>query len=110
MNYGGPVWHLSVAPLFGERLSEKELKRLAYRHLAGVGDMGREFHEFTGRAYHLRRRLTEQEQTVTGPAVDLRGTEEALSRLAAVKDMLPRAGVLLAAEELGIQPSEVMRR
>jgi hypothetical protein len=77
-----------------------ELKRLAYRHLAGVGDMGAEFHEWTGYAYHLRRRLATEEQAAIGPAVDCRGTEEGVRRYNAVRSMLSSAGIALAMEEL----------
>jgi hypothetical protein len=76
------------------------LKRIAYRHLAGVGDMTAEFLEWTGYAYHLRRRLTAGEQATIGPAVDCRGTGEGVRRYEAVRAMLPAGGVALAMEEL----------
>jgi hypothetical protein len=78
-----------------------ELKRIAYRHLAGVGDMSREWHEWTGYAFHLRRRLTAAEQAAVGSAVDLRGTAEGRGRFDAIKASLPYHGMALAMQELG---------
>ena len=77
------------------------MKPIAYRHLAGVGDRSKEWTEFTGRAFHLRRRLTAEEQTVIGDAIDCRGTEEGVLRLAAIRASLPAPVVQLALQELG---------
>ena len=51
--------------------------------LQGVGDDRREWREWSGVAYHLRRRLTDEEQVAIGEAIDLRGKPEA--RIRAVK-------------------------
>lgn len=50
--------------------------------LSGVGDKSLgEWEEWTGKAYHIRRRLSPEEQLVTGDAIDLRQTPEAKERL-----------------------------
>lgn len=62
------------------------LRDVAEQELAGVGDpaLG-EWRKWTGRAYHLRRRLTDEEAALVGPVKDVRGTWEAekLSRAVA---------------------------
>jgi hypothetical protein len=58
--------------------------------------------EWTGYAYHVRRRLTKAEQSVVGAAVDLRGTPEAASRFEAVRALLPEPAVRLGLEEIGV--------
>lgn len=61
--------------------NEHTLKAIAIEALQGVGDASLgEWQEWSGRAYHIRRRLTEQEELLVGPAVDIRGTDEALER------------------------------
>jgi hypothetical protein len=71
--------------------------------LEGVGDeVAGQWEEYTGKAFHVRRRLTLEEQDLIGPAVDVRGTPEALSRINAimiVQPYLPEA--LLIAELYG---------
>jgi hypothetical protein len=71
---------------FGATTLEAEARRA----LVGVGDpiLG-EWSEWTGRAVHVRRRLSEVEATQVGPVVDVRGTEEALRRLRPVAHLLP---------------------
>lgn len=51
--------------------------------LSGVGDarLG-EWTEWTGRAYHVRRRLTPDEQVEIGEVIDVRGTTEGTERVA----------------------------
>lgn len=50
--------------------------------LAGVGDKTRgEWEDWTGKAFHVRRRLSEAEEEFVGPAIDIRGTAEARSRI-----------------------------
>jgi hypothetical protein len=75
----------------------------AERQLTGVGDatLG-EWREWTGYAFHLRRRLSAREQRGVGPVVDIRGTAEAQARARRLGDMLALvpADVLLA--ETGI--------
>ena len=58
--------------------------------LEGIGDatLG-EYHEWSGRAYHLRRRLSVDEAALIGPVVDVRGTPEAELRLRPVRHLLP---------------------
>jgi hypothetical protein len=98
MNYGGPVWHASAAMAGDPR--KAKLRKLAEAALAGAGDprLG-EWHEWTGRAYHLRRRLTEREQALVGPVVDCRGTGEFFLRLGSAMDHIPAAAVAMAYEE-----------
>lgn len=84
------MWHVSVAPASKIALSPNTLRAWALRELDGVGDVTRgQWEEWTGRAYHVRRRLSEAEEAVIGPAVDIRGKPEALERLAAVRKWLP---------------------
>lgn len=71
-------------------LGSKALRELALQALEGVGDeVAGQWEEFTGKAFHVRRRLTLEEQTPIGPAVDVRGTREALNRLNAVRIVMP---------------------
>jgi hypothetical protein len=70
--------------------------------LEGVGDLEHEWREWTGRAYHIRRRLTYVEQSAVGPVIDLRGTDEALRRFEACRKTINPQALLLAKEELGI--------
>lgn len=88
MGFGGPVWHVSVAPRIA--LGEGTLRGLAYEQLAGVGDatLG-EWTDWTGTAYHLRRRLTESEAPRVGAVKDIRGTWEAQKRVKAIMRYLP---------------------
>lgn len=103
MGLGGPVWHASVAPLPGHFLGERELRRLARRVIDGRGDPRRgEWEEMGGKAFHLRRRLTAEEEGLVGPVVDVRGTEEAIRRASLVGDRLRLAPVEVLAEELGV--------
>ena len=58
--------------------------------LQGVGSAALgEWDEWTGRAYHIRRRLSEREAKATGPVVDIRGTPEAKARIDRVARYLP---------------------
>lgn len=102
MDLGGPVWHVSVAPLrafYGATLCEKRA-RLA---LDGLGDaqLG-EWTEWTGFAFHLRRRLNAAEAARVGPVVDIRGTPEARARAATLGKLLRLAPPEVLAEELGL--------
>lgn len=49
-----------------------------------------EWEEWSGYAYHVRRRLTPIELQAVGPVVDVRGTSESKARLAAVARWLPK--------------------
>jgi hypothetical protein len=79
MGFGGPVWHASVAH------APKDLARkVALGALGSVGSrlLG-QWEEWSGFAYHVRRRLRPEEQEITGPVLDIRGTDEAARRIAA---------------------------
>lgn len=61
--------------------SKVQLRKKALIALHGIGDLtAGEWEEWTGRAYHVRRRLTPDEERMVGPAVDIRGTAEVLQR------------------------------
>jgi hypothetical protein len=80
MGFGRPVWHVSVA-YRGHVLVPHLLDKLCIATLEGVGDATRgEWREMPRRSFHLLRRLSEAEQERIGPAVDIRGTEEAAQR------------------------------
>lgn len=102
MGYGGPVWHASAAStgaLLG--LGTEFLERKAREALEGVGDASLgEWTEWTGVAFHVRRRLTEEEQSLVGPVVDVRGTEEAQRRMKAAWLDLPEVARRIAREEI----------
>lgn len=101
MNLGGPVWHASVASQRGIPIRSM-LEAEAVRQLAGVGDpsLG-EWREWSGRAFHIRRRLSEAEQRRVGPVVDVRGTSEAARRASALGGLLVYAPARVLADELG---------
>lgn len=77
-----------------------ELERLARAALFGVGDRTKEWLEWTGRAFHVRRRLTEDEEALVGPASDLRGKPQAMERLKAAWPTLPAPLMRMALEEV----------
>jgi len=79
------------------------LKHLALKALHGVGDpsLG-EWHEWTGVAYHVRRRLSEVEMPMVGPVLDIRGTPEAMERLKAIADELSPRARMMACEECNL--------
>lgn len=89
--------------MVGGRQPAKHLLRTkAYGALRGVGLKGEktEWHEWTGRAYHIRRRLTPFEQTLIGEAVDCRGTDEAAKRFEACRLVIPAIALKIAKEEM----------
>jgi len=102
MNLGGPVWHVSISARPDSHPIVADLKREAYRQLNGVGDpdLG-QWEEWTGRAYHLRRRLSAKEQGRVGPVVDIRRTPEAWTRAERLGDRLLFAPAEVLAAELG---------
>jgi hypothetical protein len=100
MNFGGPVWHASVAPQSGHIVLQPTLHARAVKALAGVGDQDHEWHEWSGFAYHIRRRLTAAEAARAGEVRDIRGTEEAEARYTRMAPLLPAMARLLAREEL----------
>lgn len=78
----GAVWHCSVAQAPDSHLSPAVLRSVALSMLDGVGDAGRgEWHFMSRKAFHVRRRLSEAEDAIVGPAIDIRGTEEAIKRV-----------------------------
>ena len=98
-DYGGPVWHASVAwqtpngmrPISMLFDSERvAMWALAAHELAGVGDpaLG-EWREPLERSLHLKRRLTPAEWGERPWGIDLRRTWEGRKRLDAVCAHLP---------------------
>lgn len=81
------MWHVSVAH---QKLAKR--REIAERALYGVGDrrLG-QWRENRGRAYHIRRRLTDNEAALVGPLLDIRNTIEADGRARAVALHLPPA-------------------
>ena len=75
----------------GLPLSADVLRSHAMSALDGVGDrtLG-EWEEWTGRSYHIRRRLTAADQILVGPVVDIRADQsEVRRRLYPVRHLLP---------------------
>jgi hypothetical protein len=66
-----------------------ELRKIALRLLAPVGNRAHEWEEKGEIAFHLRRRLAPEEEVCVGPAIDFRRTEEAVRRFAALQNELP---------------------
>ena len=64
---------------------------MAMSELAGVGDASLgEWFEWTGKAFHLRRRLSEAEAQTVGPVKDIRNDRaEVARRLAKLRHRLP---------------------
>lgn len=84
------MWHSSAAPLPGWASDKQFLRDCARAALQGVGDTSLgQWEHWTGNAYHVRRRLTREEQERVGDAIDIRGTPEADKRRAAVQRFLP---------------------
>ena len=85
------MWHASIS--FGRPSSRNDRRRspaIAERALQGVGARGLgEWREEGDKAYHLRRRLSDEEADEVGPVIDIRGTDEAKQRLVGVAHMLP---------------------
>jgi hypothetical protein len=101
MQLGGPVWHVSVAsPYAGVQRAVLEAE--CERQIVGVGDpaLG-EWREWTGHAFHLRRRLSVREQREVGPVVDIRGSDEARRRAERLGPLLAHVPPEVLAEELG---------
>ncbi|BCL83145.1 hypothetical protein ccbrp13_56100 [Ktedonobacteria bacterium brp13] len=79
-------------PLPGWPADKDFLHKQTLEALAGVGDeaLG-QWEEWTGSAYHIRRRLSRKEQQAVGQPKDIRGTPEQQKRYEAVKRYLPDA-------------------
>jgi hypothetical protein len=96
------VWHASAATTlklqFGD--TNRWLEKRAREALLHVGNasMG-EWVEHTGRAVHVRRRLTLEEEARVGPAVDLRGSAEAREIYDRTYRRLPSSMWRMAKEE-----------
>lgn len=75
-------------------------RRLALKALSSVGDPTAQWEEDRPLAFHVRRRLTQAEQAITGPVRDLRGTAEGRERWEAQRAVLPLAVYDMAMEEL----------
>lgn len=88
--YGGPVWHASASALSGWPTDQNFLRRCARAALEGVGNASEgEWEHWGNIAYHIRRRLSADEQAQIGDMVDVRGTAEAITRHNAVRQFLP---------------------
>lgn len=76
--------------MINRKPNELILKAVALAALDGVGDadLG-QWLEWSGYAFHVRRRLTVIEKAHIGEAVDIRGTAEAERRRQAVLPFLP---------------------
>ena len=86
------MWHASAAllPWVAGRPDETFLRGRAREALSGVGDASLgEWESWSGFAYHVKRRLSVEEQKLVGEAVDIRGTMEAVRRHEKVKRYLP---------------------
>lgn len=70
--------------------SDEHAFALAHDVLTGVGEatLG-EWHEVGDIAWHLRRRLSSEEEGAVGPVQDIRGTWEATKRKFAIRRHLP---------------------
>jgi hypothetical protein len=79
-----------------------KLEATARSILAGVGDaeLG-EWLETKPRVVHLRRRLSAREAAEVGPVVDIRGTPDAVARIAALGPLVRVVPEHVLTEELG---------
>lgn len=91
------MWHASVA---GHALASAVRRRLALQALRGVGLEVLQWEDDRPTAYHIRRRLTETEQLLTGDVCDLRGKAEGLERFERIKTAIPLMMQQFALEEL----------
>lgn len=69
---------------------EQTLRKYALEALEGVGDASKgQWEEWSGSAYHIKRRLSLVEQQQVGEAKDIRGTQDAEDRRKAILRFLP---------------------
>lgn len=83
------MWHASIAP---QRLTlpVDMLRALAHAELNGVGDSSLgEWEELGVRAFHLRRRLSAEEQRHVGAARDVRNHADGYRRAQKMQRFLP---------------------
>lgn len=95
------MWHVSLSPMLGvlgklgrtkAPRNQEERDRLVARardQLEGVGQ-GPDDLEWTEKCLHVRRAISDGEAKIVGPAVDVRGTDEARERWAKVRYFLPK--------------------
>lgn len=99
------MWHASAASGPYRKRPTIDLLNFALEALEGVGDPEQQWREWTGYAYHVRRRLTPEEEKLTGPAIDCRvgphAGEWTKRYYAAVRE-LPEAAKRFAQEEIGL--------
>ena len=77
------------------------LEEMCREVLDGFGDAALgEWTEDRPKAFHLRRRLSTEEEKRVGPAVDCRGGDEATLRFEKMKRILPPQMWTIAMEEL----------
>jgi len=75
----------------------------AVRQLEGVGDASAgEWRDWTGRAFHLRRRLSAREARTVGPVLDIRRTREAVMRAQRLGALLQLAPAQALLDEIGV--------
>jgi hypothetical protein len=76
------------------------------RQLGGVGDASLgEWREWTGKAFHIRRRLSAAEERRSGlTVVDVRGTPEAARRAESLGDLLRLVPPQVLADEVAMPP------
>lgn len=84
----------------------EHLEGLAYGILEGVGDAAAgTWTTVSPGIFHLRKRLSEDEASLVGPVIDVRGTPEAARRLLAVEKFVrrgpPEMQEIATAEALG---------
>lgn len=83
------MWHVSIATT-SVLLPVDYLRKLAFAELEEVGDTSLgQWEEYTGNAFHLRRRLSEDEQKTVGDVIDIRDTPEQEKRWLRVRPHLP---------------------
>lgn len=96
------MWHSSVAPSGRIPYGRSACERRAQQAADGLGDPSAgEWREWTGRAFHIRRRLTPAEQAHVGPVVDIRRTPEARERARTLGRLLDLVPTEVLADEIG---------